>query len=463
MKTSILSIAKRLIPWNKSIEIYSNGEDNAYPERCERFVNNSVTAKMASNIMVQYLLGKGFGEGDNIVVGGLRLIDIADDLAKDIVDNRGYFIHINYDANFEISNFKVLPFGTCRVGKKDSEDYNGKILVYKNWSEKVDKSKVQVFNVFNPNKEIVKYQIGIKDKDTDAEIIAKTKKFKGQILYYNFDNKYYYPLARIDAVQFEADNEFQASLYKNELLRRGFFGKTLVVTRPLINLQNQINENSNSEEVKLFRQLESEREDFKKGLQDFIGAGNIGGVMHLEMDFAGEKLEDAILFKNIESNIDDKLFEYTENSAMQKILMAYNNLPISLVKSPDSAMLGNSGSALKVAKESYWENTNKERNILETQINDLLKISGFYQGEYLNIKDLLTTVISENTAQQENAKAQAQLKGSVGGVQALIQIQTSVGLGTTDYNSAVVMISKIYGFDEETSKLLLGTPKTQTI
>jgi endonuclease III-like uncharacterized protein len=148
---------------------------------------------------------------------------------------------------------------------------------------------------------------------------------------------------------------------------------------------------------------------------------------------------------------------------MQKILMAYNNLPISLVKSPDSAMLGNSGSALKVAKESYWENTNKERNILETQINDLLKISGFYQGEYLNIKDLLTTVISENTAQQENAKAQAQLKGSVGGVQALIQIQTSVGLGTTDYNSAVVMISKIYGFDEETSKLLLGTPKTQTI
>ena len=78
------------------------------------------------------------------------LFDFAEQLAQNIVDYKGAFIHINYNANFDFSDFKVLPFGSCRVGKKDDKNYNGKILIKENWLN--DKEKPNVIDVFNPNK-----------------------------------------------------------------------------------------------------------------------------------------------------------------------------------------------------------------------------------------------------------------------------------------------------------------------
>jgi hypothetical protein len=380
--TTLHSIYKKIVTWDKKLSIYTNGDDNAYPERMERFRNNSVTATMASNKMIQYLLGKGFGEADNLKIKDIKLIDVADDIARDIVDNRGVFIHVNFDANYDVSDFKVIPFNQCRVGEKDSKEYNGKILIYKDWSAKVDKSQVQILNVYNPDKKAVAYQ---------AEKAGGIENYKGQVFYYNMDNQYYYPLARIEPVAFECDNEYQASLYKNEILRRGFFGKTLVVTRPLIDagfIETTLASNDSLQIANLRRQ-ESEVEAFKEGLKDFIGVGNIGGVMHLQVDFAGEKLDDAILFKNIESNINPDLFKFTEDSAVSKILMAFNNLPITLVKS-ESSLFGMGGDGLRVAKETYWEDTSKERNLLETILNDLLKNMGNPDYQYVFIQPLLT-------------------------------------------------------------------------
>lgn len=57
------------------------------------------------------------------------------------------------------------------------------------------------------------------------------------------------------------------------------------------------------------------------------------------------------------------------------------------------------------------------------------------------------------------AEAKAKLKGTVGGVQGVLQIQASVAQGITDYNAAVVLLFEIYGFDETTAKRILGTPK----
>lgn len=391
IKTALLEIVKKVIKWDKKLEIYTNGDDNAYPERMERYKNNSITAKMASEIMVQYLIGKGFGELDNIKIGGVKLIDLADDVARDLVDNRGVFIHVNYDANFEVADWSVLPFNNCRIGKKDSSEYNGKILVCNDWND-IKNNKPRTINVFNPSKEIVMYQVGVTDKDTDVTIIDKLAKYQGQILYINMDSQYYYPLARIDAVSLDCRSEYLAGVYKNEILERGFFGKTLVVTRPLVDnqliLDAQLTQDANL--LRQMRDAESERENFKKTIQEFVGAGGSGGVLHMEVDFKGESLDDAILFKNIESNINDKLFQFTEDSVMAKILMAYNNLPITLVKASEG-LFSNSGDALRVAKETYWENTSKDRNKLETIVNDLLRLtSGVAYTEYVSVLPLLT-------------------------------------------------------------------------
>ena len=94
--------------------------------------------------------------------------------------------------------------------------------------------------------------------------------------------------------------------------------------------------------------------------------------------------------QTISSDLNDKMFEYTENSVSKNILMAFNNLPIALVKSPDSAMFGNSGASLIEAKKMYWENTSKERNKLETIINDIVQNLPTWNGQYVFIQPLIT-------------------------------------------------------------------------
>ena len=70
--------------------------------------------------------------------------------------------------------------------------------------------------------------------------------------------------------------------------------------------------------------------------------------------------------------------------------MSYNNLPITLVKASEG-LFSNSGDALRVAKETYWENTTKDRNKLETIVNDLLRLTaGVAYTQYVSVLPLLT-------------------------------------------------------------------------
>ena len=55
MKLTILKdIYQNLTNFDKKKEIFFNGEDNLYPQRMDRFINNSVTAKTAfDNLFIQ--------------------------------------------------------------------------------------------------------------------------------------------------------------------------------------------------------------------------------------------------------------------------------------------------------------------------------------------------------------------------------------------------------------------------
>ena len=92
-------------------------------------------------------------------------------------------------------------------------------------------------------------------------------------------------------------------------------------------------------------------------------------------------------------------------------------------------------------------------------MNDFLRItSDVVYSQYLPILPLITKEITADTALIEKQKAQATLKGSVGGVTALLEIIRSVSAKETDYNSALAIIQEIYGVDEAKSRELLGTP-----
>jgi hypothetical protein len=390
MKVTVLDIIKRAVKWDKKLEIYQNGEDNLYPERIDRVINNSVTAKMASEMMVQYLLGKGFGEADNFQINtDQKLIDFAIDIADSLVRQRGVAIHFDYNLNFEELNPKVIDFTKIRLGKKDSKNYNGKILFKNDWSD--NKETPIIFDVFNKNQNVVKSQI---------EKAGAIEKYKGQILYINLDSRYFYPLSRIDAVLNDCDSESQAAIYKNMILRKGFFGKTVIMTPPLVSNDEPemiVNDAGQLVRNRQFATRQAEADEVKATIEKFIGSENAGGALMIESPDFINGIDSIFKIQTINSELDDKMFEYTENSVSKNILMAFNNLPVALVKSPDSAMFGNSGASLLEAKKMYWENTSKERNMLETIINDIVQNLPSWNGTYIFIQPLIALPAPNNT------------------------------------------------------------------
>lgn len=361
----LLELVKRLTLFNEKLGVYYNGFDNAYPERVERIVNNSATAKPCAALYRKYIVGKGFSELNDFIVNKAKsktLRQFLYDIALCSSYQKGVFVHVNYDGNYDISSVDVLPYNDCRVGKKDDKEYNGKILIYDNWTGeqgRVDKDKIKVFDVFNPSKNIVEEQI---------KKAGSIQKYKGQILFFNPETTVY-PLAHVDNVMNDADSEHQTSVYKNNSLRKGFFGKKIIVTPPLLDYElnrdiSELSENQRAEKIK----AETERKQFQDNMKSFVGAENIDGMLHLEMEFEGDDIDKIIKVIDIDTNIDDKLFEHTEKSVANNIRKAYSNVPSILIENSESSVFGQSGEMIKQAKLFYQEQTEEDRTNIEQAI-----------------------------------------------------------------------------------------------
>lgn len=68
-------------------------------------------------------------------------------------------------------------------------------------------------------------------------------------------------------------------------------------------------------------------------------------------------------------------------------------------------------------------------------------------------------MIETDVASEEELKAQAQLKGSVGGVQGILQLQQSVATGASDRDAAVSILELVYGFTKAEAEDIIGNPK----
>lgn len=365
VKSSLLALYKKVTNYDKKIGVINNGEDNLYPEMVDRYINNSVTAKSCSKLMTNYLVGKGFSD-NNRMINGQSLISLTRKIAKSIVRQYGVYVNVHYDGDFRPANFKILPYSSMRKGKADDSQFTGKFLYHKDWI-KPKREDIKVFNAYNNKPEVVEAQVMACKGKTIPE---KLKNYKGQVLYINLEEDYEYALSLIDPIMKDCDSEAQASLYKNRSLRRGFFGKTLVFTKPL---SGDLEDYPNEVE---WRRAETERDNFKEVIENMLGAENSGDAALMEIDIHdGEKIEDVISFQDVSSNVNDKMFEYTESSVFKNVLMAFNSVPPALVR-PENSVFSASGESIQAMKEVYFNNTEYERDILQGIIDKLLIMIG---------------------------------------------------------------------------------------
>lgn len=230
---------------------------------------------------------------------------------------------------------------------------------------------------------------------------------------------------------------------------RGFQGKTI------INVNNgSMMSDEEKEAIKL---------DVKK---NWTGTENSDGVTIS----INESAEEAIVVDTIEPRGRNDQFVTYDETAEIKLMAAHSAMNI-LFSRPGSNGFSNNAEEIATATDSlYLGVINPMREILLDSFNQIFKkINPECDIDFVNFKQEDILSATDNTSAEgipalidETAKAQAQLKGSGGGVTALLEIQSSYSQGLTDYESAISMLDIIFGYDRPTAVRLLGGPKKTT-
>ncbi len=393
-RATIEQLPEREIQEIKSKGVYSNGRDNLYPQRIERLVNASATTKAATDWYRKLIFGRGFGPELNPLVvdprSGRKLSDFLRKVVLSFVKHNGVFIHVMWNANFQISRVRVLDYKQYRVGESDDTDYSGFIVRSDSWFKSKDKrSKLEKFHVFNPRENVIQAQV---------EAAGGWKKYRGQILFIHNQDEIIYPLAPIDAAYNDADTEAQSSIYSNRIVRNGDTGKNLIFVPSFLDeewmgkSESTLANELSPDQFNDYKHVISEKEEFIEGIKKSLGAEGAGGAGIFEVNVeAGQKIEDVVKSENIKSSLDDQLFAYTDTKVEHNILKQYGPLPKLLVNSSDNSIFGNSGELIKQAKLLAQQNTTEEREWVEEKMTDIF---GHFQdfpmpGEGLKIQPLI--------------------------------------------------------------------------
>lgn len=434
-------------------KIYLRGEDNLYPLTLEKVINNSTTARRSSNLMAKFILGKGVSAEINEVVNkrGEKLNAIAKKAAKSIATQYGVFFHVDYsldlensieEYNFKKSGVKVLDYVPMAKGQDDADGFPGKFFFLKidekgNAFKKSSKDDLWYYP-YNSDKKVILAQMrnDCKLKKIEKPTIQQLiQNYRGQVYYLNLTPEYQYALPPWDVEYDNMDSEYRISRYINTQTRNGWLGKTVVLKF------------ADDEE-------EDERSSgsFNETLKENMGAENSADALVIDIPVnAADDVEKAFKVIQLEAQYDDKLFDITVKNLRQNIMGSFNNAPEILVYAGTGALFGPNSETYIEAKKFYWEQCEWERQDLESVLTELTGI----QVSFLPI-------VEEETYNEQEAlrnKSQAELKGSVGGVTSLLEIQKSVSVGTTDINAGVEIIKEIFGIEESIARKMLGTPE----
>ena len=419
---------------NKRNECFNWGADNAFPSLIEALIGMSVTSKTCSDRVAKAIFGATFGTTGEVIVNskGQSLNEVLRIGARWYSKQNNCFLQIGYDGNYDIKSIVPVPVTDCRVGKADDKGYSGKYIVYDNW----DKSKVnrintksfQLYDRYSPDKKVIEGQV---------EKAGGIEKYNGQILHIKKDDTYVYSLPDLSPVLSEALLESNSQVFRSAGAEEGFLNSKLLVVPPFTDKE--------------------ERADFKEKVDSLKGAKNAGSVFLLEMSMPTEDVTKQFDISDLTGSYNDKIFEYSDKQAEKNICKAFT-VNIILIDPTDSGSLGDSGGKLEEAQNQLWESRDEDRKQFEEAFSGIMKK---FQGdkavkESLVIRNPFLDQEEILEAKNINKKAQADLRGSVGGTNALVDIIAKTASDELPKEQAVAIIKNQYGYSDKKAREMVG-------
>lgn len=182
--------------------------------------------------------------------------------------------------------------------------------------------------------------------------------------------------------------------------------------------------------------------------------------------------ENAVIVDNIDPpNVNATYVNYTEE-AERKILIAHS-YPEVLLAGSKTGFSSNADEIVVATKSVYRRVINPDREVLIGGLETIFKTINpsidlyFEDFEDINIDNADNVEVGATnivpSLNNKTLEAQASLKGSVGGVQSLLEVQNSYSQGITTYESAIAIFDLIFGFDRNQAIRLLGNPLKEIV
>jgi hypothetical protein len=358
---------------NSSQKDWSNntinyGDDNAFPLRIAKAVQDSPATAACLKTISQFIKGASFSDKELMKVKvnrhGLTLWDLHSQLSDILPIFEGFAVNFKYSAAYKIKSLYILPFESCRFIKpKDDNDDDIKEILYNPYigTDQYKREQDAVYNVYN--------LAAIAD-----EYAAKGNLYKGQVYYYGKTKPLYrfYPVPDYWSAKdwIQIDCKIQGFHANN--LENGFFQSVLMT---IIGDPNEWTRNPRY-------QIEKEREDgtkFREGSitvgeefnkvmsESFSGYNKAGNVM---VQWA-RNLDQAQKIQEFPSSTNAELFTALQDLCTKNITIA-TGVPSILANISEGVNLGSGGSEIQKAIELMQSRVTEWQTILTQFYNEVL-------------------------------------------------------------------------------------------
>lgn len=415
IKFTSLSVNSRVdVKNSKADGIQSYDHDNLYPQRIKNIISNSGTASSCINLFAKFILGDGFKDKVfwKTKINETQTVDqLCRLVAQDYAMFKGFAVHVGYNALFEKVEFNHIPFENCRLGEADDNQYAGKVIVYNKWgSGKTNKKQFQSFNIYNPQKEIVAYQI---------ESAGGFDLYRGQVFYFGGQ----YPKCSLDAVLEDVQTDYEIKQFRLSTATNAFKGDQII-------------------ELPYEFASEEEREEVT---QEWVNrTGSEAAAKPLLIENPALKEGYGIKFTNLQTKSYDREYEVTVRTVKDSIIECLGQPPI-LLGVAVAGKLGTSGE-IADAFEFYNNYTLQDKRVFEEAFIELCKETSFNPSNDFTISTLNFGATNAKPALIETL--------GVGGVTALSTILQS----PLDPNQKINTLKIVFGLTlEEAQSIVLGT------
>jgi hypothetical protein len=398
---------------NEKLNIVSWGSDNLYPKYIlDRYnAKGSSTHKSIINKKIKFISGRAFEDiVDPRLADFVKKNKLVKEVKKATTDyelfNAFAFEVIWNNAGTDFTSIQHIPVSKLRIGIKD-EKLNFDHLWFSNDWEKYKKEgyEPEMIRTFNP-------------------LIKQGKQI---MLYIEYNPEAeYYPIpgyatgAGMNAIEMD----YEIGVFHLSQVKNGYAPSFV------LNFATGI---PTEEEMDEFNR------EFKRNYQ---GASNSGKIIITYSEGADGKPE----LIPIQLSDSDERFSLIKDMVKEEIVTAHEiPAPMALLTPGQLASTQERDELMAEFQKSYV--TPRQENI-ETVLFDILSSAGY--TEELKLKEYVDSEVTSTSNTYD------EIRSSVGGITALMQLQQSVASGITSRSSALGVLELIYGFNPEQANKILG-------